>query len=211
MLDNLQTLLQSALQSAPQGKVIVNPTRWQHSEIGYDRQGWRRLPFDPWRHVARIVPNPLQRHRHARTGTADVTGEIGRHPPQCDLALRGKSLQCQQDASGIHYAYDGTTENPDYANASGTQLISKQSYLAVAHGSQIDEHTTGDYQSQSNQQSNNKSPPEGLAIPSFFEIKESDGARSFPKRISDVIFFEARADCKLERGKRTRESPILIK
>jgi len=50
-----------------------------------------------------------------------------------------------------------------------------------------------------------------LAIPSFFEIKESDGARSFPKRISDVIFFEARADCKLERGKRTRESPILIK
>ena len=47
-----------------------------------------------------------------------------------------------------------------------------------------------------------------LAIPSFFEIKESDGARSFPKRISDVIFFEARADCKLERGKRTRESPI---
>jgi len=54
-------------------------------------------------------------------------------------------------------------------------------------------------------------PLVALAIPSFFEIKESDGARSFPKRISDVIFFEARADCKLERGKRTRESPILIK
>jgi hypothetical protein len=49
-----------------------------------------------------------------------------------------------------------------------------------------------------------------LAIPSFFEIKESDGGESFPKRIGSY-FFEARADCKLERGERTRESPIQIK
>jgi hypothetical protein len=48
-----------------------------------------------------------------------------------------------------------------------------------------------------------------LTIPSFFEIKESDGGESFPKRIGSV-FFKARADFKLERGKRTEDSAVQI-
>ena len=49
----------------------------------------------------------------------------------------------------------------------------------------------------------------GLAIPSFFEIKESGGVRNLSEK-NRICFFEACADCKLERGKRTRESPIQI-
>jgi REP-associated tyrosine transposase len=48
-----------------------------------------------------------------------------------------------------------------------------------------------------------------LAIPSFFEIKESGGVRNLSEK-NRICFFEACADCKLERSKRTRESPIQI-
>jgi hypothetical protein len=51
--------------------------------------------------------------------------------------------------------------------------------------------------------------PGVLAIPSFFEIKESGGVQNLSEK-NRICFFEARADCKLERSKRTRESPIQI-
>jgi hypothetical protein len=48
-----------------------------------------------------------------------------------------------------------------------------------------------------------------LAIPSFFEIKESGGVRNLSEK-NRICSFEACADCKLERSKRTRESSIQI-
>jgi len=57
--------------------------------------------------------------------------------------------------------------------------------------------------------SRDKLESRSLAIPSFFEIKESNGVRKLSEK-NRIFFFEACADCKLERGKRTRESPIQI-